>query len=137
MAHVYHRPRAADRACAKYPDTALGRTLGRDRACAPTLRRRSMTAPRPRCGYDDGMRIPMILCAAALAACAPTEAKTADDYSVSLSSVNLGEDCWTPPAPVSPAPMTPAKPEKERAAAPADMAPPRPGFVRHCDQTSM
>jgi hypothetical protein len=94
------------------------------------------------------MRILAILCLA-LAACAPSDAKSADDYSVTLSSVNLGADCWAPPAP-SQAPAKPAAPAEAAAPRkvpatppassvemPADAAAPARAHPRHCDQTSM
>jgi hypothetical protein len=81
----------------------------------------------------------------ALAACSSSDAKTADDYSVSLSSVNLGYDCWMPPTPpAKPADSAPpaAAPRKVPASPPAstepaDIAPGRTSGPRHCDQTSM
>jgi hypothetical protein len=80
------------------------------------------------------MKLLALLCLA-LVACAPSDAKTADDYTVTLSSVNLGYDWWVPPAPPAPpATRAPATPAKPAAAEPADMA---PGHARHCDQTSM
>ena len=87
------------------------------------------------------MKILALLCLA-LMACAPSDAKTADDYSVTLSSVNLGYDCWVPPAPAQPPASTTKAPASEPPAtpatpsvAPADIAEGRTS--RHCDQTSM
>src|SRR5262245_22843050 len=85
------------------------------------------------------MRILALLCLA-LAACSPSDAKSIDDYAVTLSSVNLGADCWTPPAPKQP-PATPPvnarPPAKPSVVAPADECVGAGCPPRHCDQTSM
>ncbi len=86
----------------------------------------------------------------AVASCAASEAKTADDLSVVLASVTLADQCPTAKPPPPPPPAKFAKPP----ATAKDEAPPPPNAVaarrgscaqpgpcgspqRHCDQTSM
>ncbi len=89
----------------------------------------------------------------AVASCATSEAKTADDLSVVLASVTLADQCpvTTPPPPPPPPPPTkfakpPVTTQSEQSPAPGGAAVARAkcakgsncgGPRRHCEQTSM
>jgi hypothetical protein len=96
------------------------------------------------------MRILALLWVTVAAACAPSvDAKTPDDYTVTLASVNLGNDCWTPPpappagkfatppAPVVPPITTPAPSSPMPRKTAPSTAGPSENVANQCDQTSM